>query len=130
MTPSPLPAGSRRLQDLGFLAFTLPQVEIRIPTKTPPRGEELPRAQQRITQFLHARRLRMEHGPRSGKRCRSVTDRIHLWKEGVRDLVMARCCARHNFRVRLSPWQPRASSGLQCPRTFYTDLDMLIYKSE
>ena len=24
-TPSPLPAGSRLLQDLGFLAFTLPQ---------------------------------------------------------------------------------------------------------
>jgi hypothetical protein len=26
-TPSPLPAGSRLLQDLGFLAFTLDQVE-------------------------------------------------------------------------------------------------------
>src|SRR6516225_8341040 len=26
-TPYPLPAGSRLLQDLGFLAFTLPQVE-------------------------------------------------------------------------------------------------------
>jgi hypothetical protein len=39
-TPSPLPAGSRLLQDLGFLAFTLPQVEILMPTKTP-RGQEL-----------------------------------------------------------------------------------------
>ena len=28
-TPYPLPAGSRLLQDLGFLAFTLEQVEIR-----------------------------------------------------------------------------------------------------
>jgi hypothetical protein len=39
-TPYPLPAGSRLLQDLGFLAFTLPQVEILMPTKTPC-GQEL-----------------------------------------------------------------------------------------
>jgi len=25
---------------------------------------------------------------------------------GVRDLVMELCCALHNFRVRLTPWQP------------------------
>ena len=37
MTPYPLPAGSRLLQDLGFLAFTLPQVAILMPTKKPPR---------------------------------------------------------------------------------------------
>ena len=29
-----------------------------------------------------------------------------LWKAGVRDLVMEICCALHNFRVRLTPWQP------------------------
>ena len=34
-TPYPFPAGSRLLQDLGFLAFTLPQVEILMPTKKP-----------------------------------------------------------------------------------------------
>jgi hypothetical protein len=38
LTPYPLPAGSRLLQDLGFLAFTLPQVEILMPTKKPPRS--------------------------------------------------------------------------------------------
>jgi hypothetical protein len=42
--PYPLPAQSRLLQDLGFLAFTLPQVEILMPTKKP-RGEELTREQ-------------------------------------------------------------------------------------
>jgi hypothetical protein len=31
---------------------------------------------------------------------------IRLWKQGVRDLVMGICCALHNFRVRLTPWQP------------------------
>ena len=37
----------------------------------------------------------------------TTTDRIRLWKEGIRDLVMELCCALHNFRVRLTPWQPR-----------------------
>jgi hypothetical protein len=104
-TPYPLPAGSRLLQDLGFLAFTLPQVEILMPTKHP-RGQELTLAQQLANQALHARRLRIEHVNRSVKRCRIVKDRIRLWKEGVRDLVMDICCALHNFRVRLVPWQP------------------------
>jgi hypothetical protein len=104
-TPYPLPAGSQLLQDLGFLAFTLPQVEILMPTKKP-RGQELTREQQRANQALHYRRLRIEHVHSSVKRCRIVKDRIRLWKVGVRDLVMELCCALHNFRVRLSPWQP------------------------
>ena len=104
-TPSPLPAGSRLLQDLGFLAFTLPGVELLMPTKTP-RGQELTREQQRANQALHHRRLRIEHVNSSVKRCRIVKDRLRLWKQGVRDLVMELCCALHNFRVRLTPWQP------------------------
>jgi hypothetical protein len=105
MTPYPLPAGSRLLQDLGFLAFTLPQVEILMPTKKP-RGQDLTREQQRVNQALHHRRRRIEHVNRSVKRCRIVKDRIWLWKEGVRDRVMELCCALHNCRVRLTPWQP------------------------
>jgi hypothetical protein len=93
------------LQDLGFLAFTLPQVEILMPTRKP-RGQELTLEQQRTNQALHHRRRRIEHVNSSVKRCRVVKDRIWLWKNGVRDLVMERCCALHNFRVRLTPWQP------------------------
>ena len=104
-TPYPLPAGSQLLQDLGFLAFTLPQVEILMPTKKP-RGQELTLEQHVANQVLHCRRLRIEHVNSSVKRCRIVKDRIRLWKEGVRDLVMEICCALHNFRVRLTPWQP------------------------
>ena len=104
-TPYPLPAGSRLLQDLGFLAFTLPQVENLMPTKKP-RGEDLTLAQHIANQALHQRRLRIEHVNSSVKRCRMVKDRLRLWKEGVRDLVMEVCCALHNFRVRLTPWQP------------------------
>jgi hypothetical protein len=100
-----LPAGSRLLQDLGFLAFTLPQVEILMPTKKP-RGQALTLEEQQANQALHDRWLRIEHVNSSVKRCRIVKDRMRLWKQGVRDLVMELCCALHNFRVRLTPWQP------------------------
>jgi hypothetical protein len=93
------------LQDLGFLALTLPQVEILMPTKKP-RGQDLTLEQQRANQALHYRRWRIAHVNSRVKRCRMVKDRIRLWKEGVRDLVMEICCALHNFRVRLTPWQP------------------------
>ena len=95
------------MQDLGFLAFTLPEVESLMPTKKP-RGQALPLEQQRANQALHYRRLRIEQVHSSVKRCRVVKDRIRLWKNGVRDLVMERCCALHTFRVRLTPWQPMA----------------------
>jgi hypothetical protein len=109
-TPYPLPAGSRLLQDLGFLAFTLPEVAILMPTKKPC-GAELPLEQHLANQELHQRRLRIEPVNRSVKRCRIVKDRLRLWQAGVRELVMARCCALHTFRVRLTPWQPMVSSG-------------------
>jgi DDE superfamily endonuclease len=104
-TPYPLPAGSGLLQDLGFLSFTLPEVEILMPTKKP-RGGELSLEQALANQVLNQRRLRIEHVNSSVKRCRIVKDRLRLWKEGVRDLVMELCCALHNFRVRLNPWLP------------------------
>ncbi len=75
-----------------------------MPTKKP-RGEELTREQEQANQALHRRR-RIEPVNSRVKRCRLVTDRIRLWKQGVRDLVMEICCALHNFRVRLTPWQP------------------------
>ena len=90
------------LQDLGFVAFTLPEVEILMPMKKP-RGQLLTLDQQRVNQSLHDRRLRIEHVNSSVKRCRIVKDRIRLWKRGIRDLVMEICCALHNFRVRLGP---------------------------
>ena len=103
-TPYPLPAGSQLLQDLGFLAFTLPEVETLMPTKKP-RGQELTPEQKAANQVLARRRVRIEHVNSSVKRCRIVKDTLRLVKKGVRDLVMEICCALHNFRVRLTPWQ-------------------------
>jgi hypothetical protein len=104
-TPYPLPAGSRLLQDLGFLAFTLDQVEIIMPTRKP-RGRALTRRQQSANRRIARRRVRIEHVNSRVKRCRMVHDTCRLRKAGVRDLIMEVCCALHNFRVRLTPWQP------------------------
>jgi hypothetical protein len=104
-TPYPLPAGSRLLQDLGFLAFTLDQVEIIMPTRKP-RGRNLTRAQKAANRRIARRRVRIEHVNSSVKRCRIVHDASRLRKAGVRDRVMEVCCGLHNFRVRLNPWQP------------------------
>jgi hypothetical protein len=104
-TPSPLPAGSRLLQDLGFLAFTLDHVAIIMPTKKP-RGRALTRPQKAANRRIARRRVRIEHVNSRVKRCRIVHDISRLRKVGVRDLVMDMCCALHNFRVRLIPWQP------------------------
>ena len=104
-TPYPLPAGSRLLQDLGFLAFTLNHVEIIMPTKKP-RGRALTRAQKAANRRIARRRVRIEHVNSRVKRCRIVRDTNRLRKVGGRDLVMEICCEWHNFRVRLMPWQP------------------------
>jgi DDE superfamily endonuclease len=73
-TPYPLPAGSRLLQDQGFLAFTLDQVEIIMPTRKP-RGGALTRAQKAANRRIARRRVRIEHVNSSVKRCRI---RVHL----------------------------------------------------
>jgi hypothetical protein len=109
-TPYPVPAGSRWVQAWGFLAFALPEVESLMPTQQP-RGQALPLEQPLANQALPPRRLRIEHVHSRVKRCRSVQDRIRLWQQGVRDLVMELCCALHTFRVRLTPWQPMIYSG-------------------
>jgi hypothetical protein len=59
-TPYPVPAGSRWLQDVGFLAFTLDQVEVIMPTRKP-RGRPLTRAQKAANRRIARRRVRIEH---------------------------------------------------------------------
>jgi hypothetical protein len=104
-TPYPWPTGSRLLQDLGFLASTLDRVDIIMPTRKP-RSRPLTRAQKTANQRIARRRVRIEPVNSSVKRCRSVHDTCRLRKAGIRDLLMEICSALHNFRVRLTPWQP------------------------
>jgi hypothetical protein len=93
------------LQDLGFLAFTLDQVEVIMPTRKP-RGRGLTRAQKATNRRIARRRVRIAHVNSRVKRCRMVHDTSRLRKAGVRDLIMEICCALHHVRVRLTPWQP------------------------
>jgi DDE superfamily endonuclease len=80
-------------------------VEIIMPTRKP-RGRQLTRAQKAANRRIARRRVRIEHVNSSVKRCRIVRDICRLRKAGIQDLVMEVCCALHNFRVRLIPWQP------------------------
>ena len=65
----------------GFLAFTLPHVEVIMPS------------------------MRIEPVNSRVKRCRMGHDVLRLCMQGIRDLLMEVCGARHNFRVRLTLWQ-------------------------
>lgn len=56
-TPYWLPPGSQRLQALGFLGFTLPEVESLMPRRKP-RGQALTLEQRWSNEALHQRRLR------------------------------------------------------------------------
>ena len=106
MTPSPLPAGSQLLQDVGLQGFTLEGVEILQPTKKP-RGKALTPAQQANNHESARRRVRIDHVNSSVKRCCMLQETIRMWKEGIRDMVMEIGCALHNFRVRVTPsWTP------------------------
>ena len=91
------------LQDLGFVGFSLDDVQITMPHNKP-RGQELTEAQKAENQVISHRRVRVEHIICSIKRCRIVKDTIRLWKDTARDLAMAICCGLHNFRLRLHPW--------------------------
>jgi hypothetical protein len=104
-TPYPLPTGSRWLQDLDFLVFTLDHLELIMPTKKL-RGRALTRAQKAANRRIARRRVRLEHVNSGVKRCRILHDTNRIRKAGARDLVMELCCALHNFRVRLILWQP------------------------
>jgi hypothetical protein len=65
-----------------------------MPTKKP-RGRALTRVEKATNRRIARRRVCSVNS--SVKRCYIV-----------RDLVMEVCCALHNFRVRLTPWQPMA----------------------
>jgi hypothetical protein len=81
-TPYPLPEGSERGQDLGFVGFTLAGVLITQPHKKP-RGQELTDEQKAENRVIARRRVLIEHIICSIKRCLSC-ERHHSPLEGYR----------------------------------------------
>jgi hypothetical protein len=98
-------SGRRRQPIIAFLAFVLNGVTSVIPFKKP-RGGTLTDEQKDFNQALARRRVRIEHVNSSVKRCRIIKDTIRIFKEGSLDMVAEICCGLHNFRVRITPWQP------------------------
>ena len=78
-------------------------VEILQPTKKP-RGGELTPEQKEENRRIASIKMRIEQVIGSIKRSRIVKEKMRLWREGVRDMVMETCCALHNFRLRYRPW--------------------------
>jgi hypothetical protein len=107
--PYPLPHGSWLLQDLGFLAFALEEVECLTPFKKP-KGGALTQAQKAFNHLLSTIRIRIEHVNSSVKRYRIVKDICRLRIVGALDAVMEIACSLHNFRISLHPWQPLIKS--------------------
>ena len=107
--PYPLPSGSWLLQDLGFLAFALEDVECLTPFKKP-KGGELSLPQKAFNHLLSTVRIRIEHVNSSVKRCRIVKDICRLLVVGAQDAAMEIACSLHNFRISLFPWQPLVKS--------------------
>lgn len=78
-------------------------VVIQQPTKKP-RGSELTVEEKEENRRIASIKMRIEHVIGSVKRYRIVKEKMRLWREGVRDMVMETCCALHNFRLQYRPW--------------------------
>lgn len=98
-----LPAGSVLYQDMGFQGFVVADVLIQQPTKKP-RGGDLTAEQKGENRRIASEKMRIEHTMCSVKRCRIIKDKIRLWQDRIRDMVMAIACGLHNFRLRYRPW--------------------------
>ena len=104
---STLPPGSCLDQAKGFQGLCRPGLRIFHPRKTPPGGELAPPEQEAHRRISSTRR-RIEHAIGGVNRDRSVKDKIHLLKDGIRESIMATCGGLHNVRLQYKSW-PYAS---------------------
>jgi DDE superfamily endonuclease len=98
-----LPPGSSLYQDKGFQGFSLQDVTIVQPKKTP-RGGELTPPEKATNRRISSIRISIEHAIGGVKRDRIVKDKIRLLKDGIRDPVMETCYGLHTFRLQYRPW--------------------------
>jgi len=101
--------------DTGFQGY-VPEgkdVKIIMPAKKP-KGKELTKEQKDNNTLISKVRVKIEHAIGGCKRLRIVKDRIRVWKDDFRDLVMEIACSLHNFRLKFRPWQyPESEKILQ-----------------
>jgi hypothetical protein len=99
-----LSPGSSLYQDKGSQEFSLQDVTIVQPKKTP-RGGELTPPEKATNRRISSIRISIEHAIGGVKRDRIVKDKLRLLKDGIRDAVMETCGGLHNFRLQYRPWQ-------------------------
>ena len=92
------PQGIAVHQDLGFLGHKPEGIAIKMPVKKPRNGE-LTEEQKKENKQKASQRVKVEHAIGKVKIYRILKDRIRLWKQGIKDLVMVLGCALHNFKL-------------------------------
>jgi DDE superfamily endonuclease len=98
-----LPRGRHLSQDRGVQGFILDGVTMMHPKQKPP-GCDLTTPEKAHQRVISSIRIRIAHAMGGVKRDRSVTAKIRLWKEGIRDTIMETCCGLHNFSLQDRPW--------------------------
>ena len=92
------PAGITLHQDLGFQGHTTQGVNVQMPQKKP-RTKELTAEQKQQYKQKASLRVKVEHTIGSVKIFPILKDRIRLYKQGIKDLVMELGCGLHNFKL-------------------------------
>ena len=92
------PAGIVLHQDLGFKGHRAEGVVLMEPHKKP-RTKELTEEQKQQNKQKASLRVQVEHWIGSIKIYRILKDRIRLYKQGIKDLVMELGCGLHNFKL-------------------------------
>lgn len=92
------PQGITLHQDLGFKGHAPEGVTVQMPHRKP-RTRELTDEQKRQNRQKSAVRVKVEHAIGRVKIYRVLKDRIRLYKQGIRDLVMELGCGLNNFKL-------------------------------
>lgn len=92
------PEGITLHQDLGFKGHRPEGVTLMQPHKKP-RTTELTEEQKQQNKQKASLRVKVEHTIGSVKIYRILKDRIRLYKQGIKDLVMELGCALHDFKL-------------------------------
>ena len=84
--------------DLGFKGLKAEGVNIEIPHKKP-RTRDLTEEQKKENKQKASKRVVIEHCIGKVKIYRILKDRIQMYKQGLRDLVMELACTPNNFKL-------------------------------
>jgi hypothetical protein len=92
------PAGITIHEDSGFEGHNPPEVQIERPIKKP-KGGELTTDQKKANHKKASKRVKVEHCIGRIKILRILKDKIRIWKNDAKDLVMEIGCAIVNFKL-------------------------------